>query len=413
MRRGAQQSNGFAAVLVQGSQAAGSLLLQVLAARSLGAAGLGQFGLLYGALVMLTAVASGFVGDSLTVLDRQKASIRSALQNWLVVIAVLSSCCFLVGLCSMGILDFVTAAAFATAVFLFLIEDTFRRLLMANLKFWRILVLDLASIVGVVIFLLVVGTITLSALFFALAFGQFVAILAGIILLPKEERWIGPIHPADYRAVARYGGWRGAQQAVRPALLAVTRVLIVTLAGFVAAGELEAARIYTAPTLLVVAGLSSFLFARFASDRATTIRQAIKSANRAALLLVLIVGIIGVFIVFLSARIGPLITGNEYRLSTIAVGGWIIYSVSVAITTPFGALAAVWGKQAAVFTVRVADSLISLMVTALLLVCSIPVDYVPFALAVGSILGASAIRFYILGSKRIGLLQGGRASGVG
>src|SRR6478752_8997892 len=75
-------------ISAQLSQALGSLVLQVVAARMLGADGLGAFAVLYGVIIMATAVCTGFVGDSLTVLDRGRGDIRAALQNWLLVLSL-------------------------------------------------------------------------------------------------------------------------------------------------------------------------------------------------------------------------------------------------------------------------------------------------------------------------------------
>jgi hypothetical protein len=56
------------AVGAQLAQALASLVLSIVAARSLGADGLGVYGLISGGLVLATAIATGLVGDSLTVL---------------------------------------------------------------------------------------------------------------------------------------------------------------------------------------------------------------------------------------------------------------------------------------------------------------------------------------------------------
>ena len=133
--RSAKLRSGAAAVAAQGSQSIGSLVLQVLAARGLGAEGLGKFGLLYGTLVVATAIATGFVGDSMTVLDRSRPPIRAALQGWLGLIATSGSHCWPSR--SAGALDsstLPTALAFGAATLVFLFEDAVRRLLMANLK---------------------------------------------------------------------------------------------------------------------------------------------------------------------------------------------------------------------------------------------------------------------------------------
>src|SRR3954468_20877166 len=76
------------AVFGQVTQAAAGLVLSVAAARFLGAAGLATFSLIYGAIVLVTAVSSGMVGDSLTVLDRHEPRVRAGLHVWAVVVSV-------------------------------------------------------------------------------------------------------------------------------------------------------------------------------------------------------------------------------------------------------------------------------------------------------------------------------------
>ncbi|ALO68705.1 hypothetical protein AS189_19160 (plasmid) [Arthrobacter alpinus] len=68
----------------QGSQAAVSFVLQIIAARMLGLEGLGRFAILYGVLLLVTALVSGFIGDTLTVLDRFDRHVRFTLQLWCV-----------------------------------------------------------------------------------------------------------------------------------------------------------------------------------------------------------------------------------------------------------------------------------------------------------------------------------------
>ena len=389
--------SGLAAIVAQGSQAAGSLLLQVAAARTLGITGLGQFGLLYGILVLATAISSGFVGDSLTVLDRRSHQVRAALQNWLVFVAVVGSL-----FCSMGVwvTGFVTkqdAVAFGVATFAFVIEDAIRRLLMASLRFWRIVVVDTASLLVLGVVLLFAPALTLAWLFVALAAGQAVAIVVGVCLLPTEERGLArPALPAQHRAVFNYGAIRALQQAVRPSLLALTRIVVIALVGVAAAGQLEAGRIYTAPALLVVFGLNSFLFASYALDSKSALAAALRRADRGVLLLVAITTVFGVVAVLCVPVLGPLIAGGQYEISVATVVGWVVYTISVAAVTPYGALAAVRGLQAAVLAVRIADSLVSLALAAAVVYLTGSEEWVPLALALGSFAGGLVIRHYVL-----------------
>ena len=196
--------------------------------------------------------------------------------------------------------------------------------------------------------------------------------------------------------MARYGIWRALQQAVRPSLLALTRVTVVAALGLAAAGELEAARIYTAPAMLAVFGLSGFLFASFAVDREQPMRTALRAADRGVLVLVVVILFFGVGAVLIIPLLGPLLTGGEYDISVLTVTGWLVYTLSVATVTPYGALAAVRGLQAAVLVVRIADSLFSLALAAALVYLVRSIEWVPIGLAVGSVAGGVAIRQYVL-----------------
>ena len=56
--------------------------MQVLALRLMGVEGLAKYALLFGIVVIATAVVTGLVGDSLTVLDRSDPSVRAGLRSW-------------------------------------------------------------------------------------------------------------------------------------------------------------------------------------------------------------------------------------------------------------------------------------------------------------------------------------------
>jgi O-antigen/teichoic acid export membrane protein len=388
-------------VAAQMSQALGSLLLQVVAARLLGAEGLGAFAVLYGLVIMATAVCTGFVGDSLTVLDRSRRDIRSALQSSLFGIAVLGAAvAFLVGWLG-GFLSPGASLVFAAATAAFLVEDVLRRLLMAGLRFWRIVIVDLAGLAGSVATLLAVALLAgdqigLGAIVLALLAGQVVAAAVAVAMLPTAERWLAPLRVGAIRTVSGYGSWRAAQQFIRPGMLTAVRLLVVAMAGLAATGALEAARIYTAPLLLVVSGASSFLFASYASAKPEQSSGLLRRADRGVLGLFGATIAMAVMAVLAMGLLGPLLTSGNINLSVVAVIGWCVYAVSVATVTPYGALAAVQRRQAAVLMVRTADSVLSLIAVAVVLSLGGEVDWVPLVLAAGSLAGGIAIRQLLL-----------------
>ena len=388
--------SGAAAIAAQGSQSLGSLILQVVVVRGLGAEGLGKFGLLYGLLIVATGVASGFVGDSMTVLDRSRPSIRAALQGWLVLIATSCSLMAVVISWGSGLVTLPTALAFGAATMVFLFEDAVRRLLMANLRFSRIVVVDVASLVGALAVLVLAPGISLTQIFVALTVGQVLATVVGLVIVGDHERWLAAPLPADVGAVARYGWYRGLQQAVRPTLLALMRWVVIATLGLAAAGELEAARVYAAPALLAVAGANSFLFANYARNAAKPMSSAVRDADRGVLLLAAIIAALSVCALVAMPVLGPILTGGQYTLSAIAVAGWLAYTLSVAVVSPYGALAAVRGHQASVLVIRIVDSLASLALAAALVSGLRTAEWAPAGLTLGSLAGGLALRLIVL-----------------
>lgn len=380
-------------VAAQGSQALASFALQLLAARTLGLDGLGQFAIWYGVILLVTAVVSGFVGDTMTVLDRHDPSIRFTLQLWCVGLSIGSGLASAAVALATGLLAFAVAGIFGAAVVVFVLEDTVRRLLMAHLMFWKIVVVDLAGLAGALSALglaVMVGPLSLGAFFAAIVCGQSVALVTGTALVPKSDRYLVRTVQKLAPEVSRYGIWRSLQQAVRPALLTAVRVTVTLIAGLAATGQLEVARIYVAPIMLVVSGASSYLFTAFARERAVPIRKMLRKADRGVAALALIALVAGLIAMVLLPWVGHLVAGQEPDL--LAVLGWIVYATSVAAVTPYGALAAVRGKQAGVLGLRLTDSVLSLLIVAVFIAFTGEFILVPVLMTVGSLIGGPLIR---------------------
>lgn len=411
-------SEAASAVGAQITQAAASFVLMFLAARMLGLRELGQFSILYGILVMATAVSSGFVGDTLTVLDRHHPTVRTALQRFTVGICSLAALLAALTATVTGLVRPLEALVFAGALAIFMIEDLLRRLLMANMNFLRIMAVDTTS-VGFSLLTLFAWSVltdagpgrsgpatdqfTLLTFLVALAVGQFTAAALAICIVPKSERYFAK-GKADYLAVFRYGAWRAVQQVLRPSLLTATRIAVVLAVSLAAAGELEIARIYSAPVLLLVGGLSSFLFASFAKQRSAPTSDLLKQADRGVLFLLTVTVPGSVLALAVISWAGPLLTGHTPDV--ISVAGWLAFGVSVGGVTPYGALGAVRLKPSQIFVIRSADTALSLITVAVVLAFTGDFSLASGSLVGGSLLGGLAIRRLLVVSERAGKNSG-------
>jgi len=387
----------------QVSLALGSLMLQVVAARALGAEGLGQFALLFGYVVMATAVSTGLVGDSLTVLDRHSPAVRSALVTAAVAtIAIAATTAFVLA----AHLGWVTAALFALATAAFMAADLLRRTLMACQRFWSLVAVDGLALVAAAATLLVAsrsGPLSLAHVVAALAVGQLTACVVATRCLPVEERRLARLGVAALPSVLRFGGWRALQQFVRPTMLNAARWLVLLAAGHAAVGELEAARVFVAPAMLLVQGVASYLFASYAADRDQPVPVLLRRADRAAVTMLAGCSLMAVAAALSAPLLGPILTGGRFDLAVLAVLGWGAYAASCAAVLPYGSLAAVRGAPARVLALRVVDSAVAVLATAVaVLMMGMPFTWVPWVLSAGSFLGGYLCRTLLLAPRASG-----------
>jgi hypothetical protein len=234
----------------------------------------------------------------------------------------------------------------------------------------------------------------LVAFLAAIAIGQLAASVAAVLLLPAEERFLSRSAPASWKSVARYGFWRAAQQALRPTLLTAIRLAVVAIIGLAAAGELELARLYAAPAMLFVSGISSYLFASFARKRELSVADLLKQSDRGVAILLAATAAIAAVGLPLLPVAGPLMTGSTPGL--LATAGWLAYAASIAGVTPYGALAAVRGQAHRIFVIRLADSALSLLAAGGIMAATGNAAYAPLLAAVGSAAGGWGIRRILL-----------------
>lgn len=400
------------AVIAQAAQAGIGLLLQILVARLLGIEEYGRFAILYGVVIVATAVVTGLIGDSLVVLDRSQRALRAGLEAMLVLTSiVLAVGAFLIAWLT-GFSDPWESALFAVALAAFAVEEIVRRLLIAHLSFVRTALTDAVGFVVALAIILTVhfaGTLSLATFLGGIAAGQIVATVIGWFLVPRVDRRLVGLRGADLAAVWRYGMWRGLQQVLRPSLFTVVRLLVLAGAGLTAVGLLEAARTYTSPLILVIGGLSSFLFVRFADQHKAGKGASVREADRVVGFLLIGTVVMSAIAVVLIPWVSPLLF--DVTVDPLAVIAWLAYGMSVAIVTPYGALGAVGGRQIAVFVIRLSDTVLAILAAIVLLALGAEPSTLPFALAAASMLGGVGLRWLVSSTGRSEDPSGGRRPG--
>jgi len=388
------------AAVAQVWQALGSFLLQVLAAWLLGASGLGVISLSLGVIVLATTLASGIIGDSLVILDRGDRVVRGGLEGMAVIICLLSVLVTAGSMVGLGLLTPVEGVWFGLALGAFQLEELVRRILMATMRFWRLVVLDSTALVfslGTLGICYLNGPINVGVFLLALFVGQTAGIVAGLILISADERTVVPVTVAGIRQVALFGTMRGLQVSVTPGLLTASRTIVILILGQAALGQVEAARIFVAPALLIVQGLGSYLLTSYVRDRRQPAARLAARARNASLKLCGAALAAGAALTLLSPYLGHLVTGPSFSVDQIAVAGWALYVAGSATVQPFASLGAVLGRQPIVLACRAVDATIALSLVWLLLgPLGLSASLTPYALATGLFLGGILVRQFAL-----------------
>ncbi|WP_245160786.1 hypothetical protein [Blastococcus sp. CT_GayMR16] len=384
--------------MAQGTQALGGLVLSVAAARLLGAAGLAVFALVYGIIVLATAVSSGLVGDSFVVLDRSDPAVRSGLVWWSVGVTGVAGAIALPA-AWLGGLPTTAVLACAAATSAFMLQDLARRALMAVRRFWALVVVDA---IGIAVTLAVIAAgatrqdASLALILAGLAVGQVVSVAVAVWFLRRSlRRWL-PTRESDLRQVWHFGSWQAAGQAIRPTVLTIMRTLVVVVAGAAAYGPLEAARVYTAPLIVLITGVNSFMLPHYVGRRDRPVTENLRVADRTVLGLALACLALGGVALLLLPVGGPLVTGGGFEVPALAVAGWSVYAAAGASLLPYAGLAAALREQRRLLLLRSLEVPGLLVVALVVLLLPDHADLVPFAMAVGPASVALAVRQRIL-----------------
>jgi O-antigen/teichoic acid export membrane protein len=381
-----------APLISQGINAGGSLLLQIAAARTLGLAAYGSFAVCLALLSAATALYTGYVGDSLAVLDRHDRDTRATLAASAI---TLFAAAFVIAFCTVVLLLHSPGAAlvFAVMTVLWLIEETFRRILIARLEFWKLVGNDSSynavALIIVGVFLLVGQHITLGRIFAAMAVGAATAVVIGIVQVPRAER--GNLRPgwSAMRAVATFAAWRALHAALRPTALLLSKALVISLISLTAAGVLEAGRLVVAPLQVVINGAGSFLLAAFAKEQHRAAGEHgngardNRMARHAVWLLFATVVVCGSILALFAGPAGRIMTGHP--VDPLLVFGWTAYLAVWAVGLPYISEVVARKHSRAVFAARLVDSVLGLGMAGVALELGASVAVVPWLMALGGL----------------------------
>lgn len=408
---------GAVAVFAQGVNSISNLMVGIVVARALGPGALGRFALLFTLLLALVAVQTAWVGDSLTVLDRGRASIRSGVANAQWAHTVLGSVAGGILAYTVGDVGVACSIAFAALVGVWELEEFGRRVFMARLDFWRQAANDGSYLIVTAVALATwwaTATLTLTAILICMAIGALCAFLLGVWWLPGDERLLRPSPSSPgFREVAVYGMWRGAQSGAGYASQVIVRSLVIGMASAAVMGQLEAARLVFAPLFTLIGAATNLTLATFSRSE--------RAAGRATSLLVTaaVAGLgsacvfYGAIVLSLPNVFVHLLAGSHFHADRVVLAGWFAVTLTLAVSTPFTTLALVVATASTVFYMRLAGSVAGVVLTAIALQASRPV-LIPGALAVGVALsGIMLWRLSRTASARVAVEEGNPSLSAG
>lgn len=392
-RAGRLLAKAGGAVTVQFVTAGGSLLVQALAARTLGASGYGAYALFFAVLVMITSVQTSWVGDTLTVFDRFEPRVRGALLLSVAGTVVAGAA---VGSLVAVVMDLAGPggiALFALLVALWLLNETGRRIFTARMEFWRLTANDACYLVTTLAAL--GGATALGAdasvplLLGTMCVGCLASILLARLRLPAREYALAPVRGTAFREILGFSWWRSVQAGIRPTALLLARIMIAAFASTAALAGVEAARLLLAPALTFVNGAGWFLLGDFAKaerdGRPLRARQAVRACGLMAGI-ALVMSLAGILLV---DWLGPVVTGGSFDVDKVALAGWGLYAVCFACTLPLASLATARKRSRSVFVIRGVESLSGLLVLAVLLVADPGhAPAAPYCLGAGGLVSA-------------------------
>lgn len=385
-----------ASVAVQFQNAAGSLILQGVAGRTLGARGFGGYALLIGVLVTITTVQTSWVGDSLTVFDRFERRIRGAILISIIGTVSAGALIAMVICAAMGVTGPGGVAMFGLMVALWLLEETGRRIFTARMEFWRLFLNDscylVVSLATVLVALETGVHSSLPLLLGAMSVGAAASIVLARLQLTGAEYVRAPLRDSAIREIIPFAWWRSIQAGIRPAALLAARVMIVAFTSPAVLGGIEAARVLLSPGINLVAGAGSYLLSGFAKAAREGRPMRTIQSLRACAVLGVVTLVFGVAALVFVGKLGHLLTDGKFAVNRVALVGWAIYAFLFGCTMPLASLAITRKQSRFVCAVRGVESLIGLLVlTGCLIVDRNLASLAPYCLGGGGVVSATML----------------------
>ncbi|HTO01327.1 MAG TPA: hypothetical protein VL068_11690 [Microthrixaceae bacterium] len=377
------------AVVSQSISSLSSLLLAAIAARELGAEGLGAFAILFSIVITFNALTSGYVGDSLTVLDRFDPDIRRALLAAAVTSTILAIITAWASALALG-LGAGATLAFAGALTAWVWEEYFRRLLINIHEFWKLAINDAAFLLTALASIGVLHSfdrLTLSTLFLAMILGSTSCVVLATFQLPTIELALPERGSIAVRKLNSFAIWRAAQTAIRSLSMSVVRIAVALVATTAAVGDLEAARILATPMTTVVAGAAAFILPRMAAEERGEAGARQTPVVKVSLLLGGVSLVIGIICTLLVPTIAAPILGDRVAVDQLAALHWALFASAFGLGVPLGNALVAMKQSRLTFWIRLLDAVLGVSL-ATLLAWAISPSWTPLGLTIGALIGA-------------------------
>jgi hypothetical protein len=350
----------------------------------------------------LAAFYTGYVGDGLTVLGRERQRVRSALVSTAILCGALCFAISLVTVLAFHLGNLQLALLYATMVVVWMAEETGRRVLMSRLEFWGLVVND-ATYVGVTLLSLTIAlvagaAVTLGLIVGCMAIGAFTAVVLARVQLPAAEyRGLRPSTGALVE-VGHFGLWRSLQASLRQLQQLLPQLLVKVVDGSDAVGGLNYGRLVVAPVQTALGAAASLLLATGAADERADEGNHRLNQKISMVLIAATVACGAVASVF-SNPLGRLLT--KHPVSHLLVLGWAIYLVMWAASLPFTAELTVRQLTRPVFVARLVETVadVALMGGALLGGASSAV--MPWLLALPALVNVGYVRRMAIRSRPV------------